>query len=394
MLTAVSLVPSVLRAVQVSSRLAIGALAVATVLMFPLAAPASAHTDLDSTMPSDGASVDEPVEEVTLTFTLPVTQLGEGLSLQGPDGAVPAEVSSRRDGLVWVAVPQQPLVAGAYAGEWTVAAKDGHPLSGEFSFTVEAESADEQTSTADDGEATTQASADAGAGSSSGSGTTSTTSSGENDGAYGAVTVLARLASAAALWGGLVAAGGLVFAAWVLTGRDRDDRPVILRVVRWSAALILLAVAIRIMARAVLLSQGDLAAALSAEAISTSLGGTTRWVLGLQAAGALLVVVGARRAASVVWVAAVGVLAIGAGHVLAGHSNTVEPRWIVLLADVAHLLAAAVWVGGLVMLGVLLRHRRRRGGRPARDGATPRGRARRHRTPPCGRTLRERVGSG
>lgn len=32
-----------------------------------------------------------------------------------------------------------------------------------------------------------------------------------------------------------------------------------------------------------------------------------------------------------------------------------------LLADIAHLVAAAVWVGGVVMIGMLLRHRRRHG---------------------------------
>ena len=61
------------------------------------------------------------------------------------------------------------------------------------------------------------------------------------------------------------------------------------------------------------------------------------------------------------WLAGSGLMIIGAGHVLAGHSNTIEPRWVVLLADIAHLLAAAVWVGGVVILGMLLRHRRRRG---------------------------------
>ncbi len=325
------------------------ALTLAVTLLVALAAPALAHTDLDSTTPADGATVEGPVDEVRLTFTLPVTQLGDGVSIEGPDGQIPVDVSSADDGVVWLAVPVEPMPSGTYTGEWTVAAQDGHPLSGEFTFDVEA------------GSAGTSSSAQGAAGSTSEeSASTDVTTDSSRDASEFA-EVVARLASAAALWGGLVAAGALIFAGTVLKGPDRSDTPVVARAIRWSAALILVALVVRVMARAVLISQGDITASISPAVIGDSLGETTRWVLGLQAAGALTVLLATRPMLVRPWITALGLMALGAGHILAGHSNTVEPRWMVLGADIAHLVAAAVWVGGVVMIGMLLRHRRRHG---------------------------------
>ncbi|MGB3687522.1 MAG: CopD family protein [Ornithinimicrobium sp.] len=340
------------------------ALTLAFVLVLALAAPALAHTDLDSTTPADGATIDGPVDEVSLTFTLPVTQLGDGVSIDGPDGKVPVEVSSAEEGVVWIAVPSEPLSSGTYTGQWSVAAQDGHPLSGEFTFDVDAGPAGASSSAEDTAESASDESA-----------VVTSDPQDENDDdsvatgaaadtardASGFAEVVARLASAAALWGGLVAGGALIFASTVLKGSDRADMPVIATAIRWSAALILIALVVRVMARAVLISQGDITAAISPTAISDSLGDTTRWVLGLQAVGALTVLLATRPMLVRPWIIAVGVIALGAGHILAGHSNTVEPRWIVLAADIAHLVAAAVWVGGVVMIGMLLRHRRRHG---------------------------------
>jgi len=341
-----------------SARLLIVALSLAVALVSAVAAPALAHTDLESTTPADGASVGEPVDEVTLTFTLPVTQLGDGVSLEGPEGGVPLEVSAAREGVEWTAEPREPLEAGTYTGEWTVAAEDGHPLSGDFTFTV-------RTDGVSDGVATSEGQPTPGSDGETDDGSTTSASEESEDSEEESRSAIAewvtRLASAAALWGGLVAAGALVLGTWVLTGRDRVDRPVVARVMRRSAVLVLLALVVRVMARAVLVSQGEPTAAVSAEAIGASLTGTTRWVLGLQALGAVLVLAGARPRLQWAWLAGAGLLVLGAGHILAGHSNTVEPRWLVLTADIAHLVAAAVWVGGVVTLGVLLRHRRRHG---------------------------------
>lgn len=65
-------------------------------------------------------------------------------------------------------------------------------------------------------------------------------------------------------------------------------------------------------------------------------------------------------------------LLLGAGaavlsFALAGHTVTAEPRWIAVIADACHTLAASIWFGGLILLGTVLR--RRNGVRDPVEGA-------------------------
>ncbi|MFI9489235.1 copper resistance CopC/CopD family protein [Promicromonospora sp. NPDC052451] len=349
------------------------------VLALGWAPPAAAHTRLESTAPAAGSTAPAPVADVTLRFTLPVSPLGDGVVIDGPDGTVAATVAPAQDGLALVATPSAPLRAGRYTVSWTAAAQDGHPLEGTFGFDV--------AGVAGGGGAPGGASASpeasgepggAGAGDGASGGDHDTPDGANHDAnhdmghdpaamdspATRAASAAVRLGAAAALWGALVAGGALVFVGLVLRGRDEADPPAVLRLVRWSGVLLLGGLVVRVLAGSVLLAHGDLASGVSASAIGDSLTGTARWDVGLQAAGAVAITVGARHTATGSWLAAAGAALAGAGQVLGGHSNTVEPRWLVVTADVAHLVAAATWVGGLVALGVLLRARRRDGRDP------------------------------
>ncbi|GAB4086792.1 hypothetical protein GCM10028784_34220 [Myceligenerans cantabricum] len=350
----------------------VGAACAALLLVLWASPSAFAHTELESSEPADGAVSDGAPEEVLLRFTLPVSVLGEGIVVDGPSGTVPVDVMPAEDGAVLVAKPSEPLPDGDFTVSWTVAAQDGHPLEGTFSFTVaggEPASPPTGPGEADDGEAGT-----GGSGRNHGSdqdpeqGSERETrhdmdrdQSAIAGPASNAAEVVARLGGAAALWGGLVAAGGLAFAGLVLRGRDDQDLPVVLRVVRWSGALVLGGIVLRVMARSVLVAHGDLAAAVSPSAISGSLTSTTLWEVGLQAAGGIALLTGIGRTLRGSGLAVLGALLVGAGQVFGGHSNTVEPRWLVVTADVAHLGAAATWVGGVVVLGIVLRVRRKAG---------------------------------
>ncbi|WP_285102199.1 CopD family protein [Promicromonospora sp. MEB111] len=351
------------RAVRTGAASALLALLASLVLTLCCAPPAAAHTRLESSVPAAGTTASAPVTAVTLRFTLPVSLLGDGVVIDGPDGVVTADVAAAEDGLVLVATPAAALAAGPYTVTWTAAAQDGHPLEGTFGFTVA-------------GGAPDDAADEPSAGASTGTGHDMSGMSGSDHGtghdmghdpaamgspATDAAGIVTRLGGAAALWGGLVAAGALVFAGLVLRGRDEADVPAVLRLVRRSGVLLLGGLLVRVLANAVLVAHGDLAAAISAAAIGDSLTGTTRWDVGLQAAGAVALVLGARRTLPASWPAALGAALAGAGQVLGGHSNTVEPRWLVVTADVAHLAAAATWVGGVVTLTLLLRARRRDG---------------------------------
>lgn len=347
------------------------AILTAFVLALWCAPSATAHTRLDSSTPAAGSTSNVPVTEVTLRFTLPVSLLGDGVVIEGPEGAVIARTTAAEGGLVLVVTPSAALTTGDYTVTWTAAAQDGHPLEGTFDFAVTGAGPSEPsgaTGTPSAGAHATPGEADGET--DTGDGDAGSASGLEHDmsdmdhdrsatasPATKAAEVLVRLGSTVALWGGLVAVGALVFTAFVLRGRDEADTPAVLRLVRWAGPLILGGLVVRVLAGSVLVAHGDLAAAVSPSATAGSLTGTTLRELGVHAAGAIALAVGARRTLRSSWLAVIGAVLVGAGHVLGGHSNTVEPRWLVLAADVAHLAAAATWVGGVVAIGLLLRTR-------------------------------------
>ncbi|WP_062299292.1 copper resistance CopC/CopD family protein [Demequina maris] len=345
------------------------ALVLALALVFALVNGGSAwaHTDLDHSDPADGTTVEQAVEEVVLTFTLPVTPLGDAVEITGPDGPVEAAVEQADDGIVIVATPAEPLTDGGYTVAWTVAAEDGHPLDGEFGFDVEG-AAPEPTATA-----TATASANPSPSASEPTSITAQPSPSPSpsatmamdpeaaggDGSDLAARIVARGGAAIALWSLLVAGGALAFAGFAMRGRDADDVPRLIAGVRWCGALLLGGLALRLVGRSALIAGGSFADGLQTDALQDAVAGTFAWVLGLQAAGGLLMLLGVRRTVAGSWLAIAGMLIAGAGHVLGGHSNTAEPRWLVLTADIAHLVAAAVWVGCVVALAAVLRRRAR-----------------------------------
>ena len=101
-----------------------------------MAAPASAHTDFDFSLPTDGASVGEPVSEVTVAFTLPVTLVGNGFEVLDPQENVLQPFAVTDDNTVFRLQFDPPLAGGTVGVRYTVTAQDGHTLSGGFSLTV------------------------------------------------------------------------------------------------------------------------------------------------------------------------------------------------------------------------------------------------------------------
>jgi copper transport protein len=56
---------------------------------------------------------------------------------------------------------------------------------------------------------------------------------------------------------------------------------------------------------------------------------------------------------------AVGIAVTLSSFVVVGHAQASQPRALLIVADMAHVLAASVWLGGVVMLAVMLRRLRR-----------------------------------
>lgn len=98
--------------------------------------PAHAHTDFDFSLPTDGASVGEPVSEVTVAFTSPVTLVGNGFEVLDPQENVLQPFAVTDDDTLFRLQFDPPLAGGTVGVRYTVIAGDGHTLSGGFSFTV------------------------------------------------------------------------------------------------------------------------------------------------------------------------------------------------------------------------------------------------------------------
>jgi methionine-rich copper-binding protein CopC len=114
-------------------RLAIGAAAVALASVLATAAPAEAHTALTSSDPAKGATVTSPAR-IRLTFGDPVRFTGVvvvdahgGHHESGKSQAVDNHVTEAIAGV---------LAPGVYTVGWRVVAPDGHPVTGEYKFTV------------------------------------------------------------------------------------------------------------------------------------------------------------------------------------------------------------------------------------------------------------------
>jgi methionine-rich copper-binding protein CopC len=117
-------------------RFAVAALA-ALALLLP-AVPASAHDQLVSTDPAADAVLDALPAEITLTFSAELLADGGGNVVEVTDAAGTALADGP-------AVVDGTTVTQAITGEasgpvtvlWRVVSSDGHPISGEFAFTVE-----------------------------------------------------------------------------------------------------------------------------------------------------------------------------------------------------------------------------------------------------------------
>ena len=103
------------------------------------AGTARAHTGFESSTPSDGAAIDEPVELVTIVFTGEANPVGDKFVALTADGVLqePASVETLDNKLFSIRF-DPPLTGGQVGIRWNVQAADAHPIEGAFSFTVNA----------------------------------------------------------------------------------------------------------------------------------------------------------------------------------------------------------------------------------------------------------------
>lgn len=101
------------------------------------ATPAAAHDTLEGSDPADGATVATVPTAVSLTFNEEVQNFSPVIQVTGPDGADWADGDPTVSG-VQVSVPVKAgAPAGAYSVAYRIVSSDGHPVSGELTFTAQ-----------------------------------------------------------------------------------------------------------------------------------------------------------------------------------------------------------------------------------------------------------------
>jgi copper transport protein len=288
--------------------------------------PAAAHALVVATNPAAGAVLPRSPAELRVVFSEPVRPLGQGLALRGGRGQVPlgpvGHPPGHRDVLA-ATVPR--LGDGTYTAVWRiVSVDDGHVEAGSFAFAV-------------------------GAGSSLGP-------------ASPAPRQLPPPGQAAARWvavTGVLTLAGLVLSALVLWGRAGPvgpGEPAYGRLALGAAGVAAVGLVGELVVDAGTATGGGLLGGLLPGAIGSFVAASPAAAarlgipLALVLAAALLVRRQVRRGRRPGTAAVAPAAGAVAALVLGAHATGLQPRWWFLLLEASHLLAVAVWVGGLVAL--------------------------------------------
>lgn len=293
------------------------------------AAPATAHAVLIGTDPADGAVLPDAPSTISLDFDEPVSLPAQGVVVLDGSGDPVDGRASATDATVTVALPDA-LPDGTYVVSWRVVSADGHPVAGALTFSVGAPGAAASAPGAVDPPGTVAR-------------------------ARQAVEALASL--------GLLGCGGLVVFELLLLvaappGSARRRRRLGI-LGRWAAGLAVGALVVGVPVHgAWQRGQGLVAVADGAVWQQGASGGRGLAVL-LGCTGVVLAQAMRGRAAvvgrpgpAVLAFAGVG-MALGS-LLLTGHTRGVGPGWLVLGADALHVLAGAVWLGGVVGMSLVL----------------------------------------
>ncbi|SDM83954.1 Putative copper export protein [Streptomyces sp. cf386] len=300
---------------------------------------ASAHTELVTSSPANGAELKRAPEHLTLTFDEPV-DLAEVRVMTLDGDRLPVTVVPGRKGEVVRAALGHPA-DGDFAVVWSVVdEEDGHASYGRLDFGI---------------------------------GTAAPAAKDRGDEAAPAPSPLVRKGLVAARWTGYLSLalfiGGLAFVTLLWPSGAHEPRARALLGLAWTCGLLASVASIGLQGAYGAL--GGLRDALRAETyvdvLTTEPGVVLAarvllWVLAAVVLSALLQG-GPRTSRSPGW--RVGALAVCLGLLratgMAGHnSEGSEPTWGAL-ADLVHLLGVALWIGGLAMLALAVLPRRRAG---------------------------------
>lgn len=318
---------SVLSAARTPARVValLTAVVVAVVIMVGAGSPAWGHARMVASDPADGQQLVVPPASVTFTFNEEVTATLGGIQVFDRDarrvdqGAGTQPVPSQ---LATIVDPDLP--DGTYLATYRVVSADGHVVSGAVTFAV--------------GEDLDRAAV-----------------AGLND-SGSTLDRLVEIVGNVLLYGGTLVGGGLGLVALMVVDTERQRRA-LLRWVPAACVIGLIGAAIKVAAIAAGATGRGVGSIVDDGVLTAVLrqGGVGWWVAGLLI-GLAALAVGSRFASGALRQVLIpyGVLVAAGSFALTGHTAVGDPRWLVATGTVVHVVVAAVWVGGLVAVGIVL----------------------------------------
>ncbi len=316
-------------------------LALLALLLLPVTAGARLHLALRRSEPAKDSQVSVAPMRISLWFTARPTMAFSRVRLAGPSGDIPLDTIVADTGNALHAAIPRPIGPGPYRVYWQVASADGHPIRGDFAFTVAGVVVASPPIPPDTPAAVQRAATEPQVGE-----------------LTGARSKAARWVEFVALLGVLGVLGfrhGVLppLAARGVPTSDAADRA--RRIGMAALALYALAVVVRLYSESAALNGAD--AATDPDLIARLLTGTTwgvGWLAG--AIGALIVFVGwlltGRGLAIGSPLALTGALGMVLAPALSGHAASNGPFIVSLTLDMLHVTAAGVWIGGLLIVMV------------------------------------------
>jgi copper transport protein len=284
---------------------------------------ASAHATLESSSPADGQSVLTSPSEIRITFSEAVTTISGGLSVLDADGkTVDVGNSEVVGGRTLVAPISETLSDGTYVATYRVLSADGHPVSGSLLFAVGAGALDRSAQPSSSGDRLWE--------------------------------IIGGISRFIMYLAALVAAGVAFFLAFIHD--HAEDRWRIVPFVRIGSILALLSAIGIVMSQAALLTGRGAGAVTDSTVLRDVLNQNLGWSLALLMIGLAAVHLSTDIPKKVVSksLALSGGLAVTVSFAVWGHATELSPTAISLAADAIHATAAALWLGGLVGLVMVL----------------------------------------
>jgi copper transport protein len=292
------------------------AVVIALLVLLTVASPAAAHAALSSTEPAAGAALDEPPDEVAVTFTESVETDDDAIKVFDAGGSRLDTGDVQRPDSRTVVVALEGIDEGGYVVTWQVVSADGHPISGAFTWRV-GDAAAVDPAVIDD-----------------------VLGAQQPNRAVGVAFALVRglvFASLLVLVGGT----GVVAVLWP-AGRDRGR----VRRLLWTSLVVLLVGTVA----GIGLQAADTGLSV-ADVLMTTFGKT--WLTRVELlVPATVLLARLRDADRRWWRFAGGAVALGllATQSLSGHADSGRWQDAAKALDITHLAAASAWLGGLAIL--------------------------------------------